>query len=34
MAVDEKQKALEVAILQIESNGKGSIMKMGKRTPR
>ena len=30
MAVDEKQKALEVAILQIEKQfGKGSIMKMG-----
>ncbi|HHW11971.1 MAG TPA: recombinase RecA [Firmicutes bacterium] len=30
MAVDEKQKALEVAILQIEKQfGKGSIMRMG-----
>ncbi len=30
MSVDEKQKALEVAILQIEKQfGKGSIMKMG-----
>ncbi|HBR33832.1 MAG TPA: recombinase RecA [Firmicutes bacterium] len=35
MAVDEKQKALEVAVLQIEKQfGKGSIMKMGEASTK